>query len=685
MWGVSSLILHTNPDENPLISYGYSGTNLFLFLTILYVGHMYLKQMNRIQVLLDTFITTICFSMVIWVFIFEQNVEKANVLQSDIIAMLSLASDMLILAFLSIWFFSMREKKASRFLNLTIVGVFIFVITDLIYYYQYFYLTYIPNSILDGAYVWSFSFLALGAGLKQYDHLDMQVYVRRENWTKRVKKELLYIIIPVVFFIFHPDETHYLIMMLVSIMLYYVFSTYIKANIYRDDLLKQEKEHNLDLELKINERTKEIVRIMNTDVITGLYNRRYLEEFLHELCEAQKNNEQILLLYIDQNKYRSIKAMFGRQISEELLKKVSDRILTVVEHGGLLASYGDDVFVLVLHGEITYDNGMIIATNIIQNCSDVYHIEGHDIIVTMNIGIASFPTDSKHSEQLIKNADTAMMQARRIGFNHALRYDEKLGDYIDHKNKIELQLKKVKFDEEFQMYYQPQINCSDGSLIGFEALIRWITKQGVFIPPSDFIPITEETGLIIPLGYWIMDKTIAQLAEWKKSSTKKIKVAINVSVKQLNDREFLPRLESILKNYEVSPSQVEIEITENIEMEENIEILETLRKIYALGVSIAVDDFGTGYSSLNYLKKLPINRIKIAKELVDNIEKDSIDFSLINMVISIGKSRGIKVIAEGVETEEQWKCLNDIECDEIQGYYFAKPMPAKAIEEQWLA
>jgi diguanylate cyclase (GGDEF)-like protein len=679
MWGISTLILHTNPDENPLISYGYSGTNLFLFLSILYVGHMYLKQMNKIQIILDTFMSTICFSLVIWVFVFEQTAEKATILQTDIVSMISLAIDVVIFAFLSIWFFSMREMKASRFLNLTIIGILVFVVTDIIYYYEYFFLTYIPNSIIDGSYVWAFSFLALGAGLKQYDSLDMQVYVKRENWTKRVKKELLYIIIPIVFVIFHPEETHYLIMLLASIMVYYVFSNYIKANIYRDELFKQEQEHNLDLEIKIKERTKEIVRIMNTDVITGLYNRRYLEEFLHEICEACKNKEHVVLLYIDQNKYKSIKAMYGRQIAEELLKKVSNRILTVVDGDGLLASYGDDVFALVLHGDISYEHGLAIAKNIIQNCSDVYHIEGHDIIVTMNIGIACFPRDSMHSEQLIKNADTAMMQARRIGFNHALKYNEKHGDYIDHKNIIELQL-----NEELLMYYQPQVSCQDGSLIGFEALIRWITNKGVFIPPSDFIPITEETGLIIPLGYWIMEKTIAQLAEWNKKTIKKLRLAINVSVKQLNDREFVPRLQSILKYYEVVPSQIEIEITENVEMEANVEILETLRKINGLGVSIAVDDFGTGYSSLNYLKKLPINRIKIAKELVDNIEKDTFDFSLIHMVIAIGKSRGIKVIAEGVETKEQWMCLNGIECDEIQGYYFAKPMPAKAIEEQWL-
>lgn len=468
-------------------------------------------------------------------------------------------------------------------------------------------------------------------------------------------------------------------------MIYFVFSNYIKSNSYRDELFKKEQEYIVDLENRVKERTEEVVRVMNTDVITGLFNRRYFETALQQMCEELQEGEQIILLYIDQNKYKSIKATYGRQISEELLRKVTSKITAIIEvEGGLLATYGDDVFVLARKGNVSYEQGLSVATRLIEDCSHVYHIEGFEIIVTLNIGIACYPIDAKTSEQLVKNADTAMMQARKLGFNKVLEYNESLGYSIDHKNDIELALKKVKFDEEFQMYYQPQVQCIDESLIGFEALIRWRTREGVFIPPSEFIPIAEETGLIISLGYWIMDKTISQLANWNKKTTKRYRLAINVSVKQLSDREFLTKLLHFLNHYHVTPEQIEIEITENVQLEENVEIIEMLNKLNRLGILIALDDFGTGYTSLYYLKKLPVDRIKIAKELVDHVEQDSYDHSIVQAVISFVKANNIKVIAEGVETKEQLQCLKEAGCDEIQGYLFSKPLPANEIEEKWL-
>lgn len=684
-WGISTLILHINPEENMLIVNGYSLMNLFLMISLVITSYMDLKHFNKIQVLLDTILTTICINIMLWVFVFEQNIDKANMLKSDMIAMLALTIDVIVYAWANIWFFTMRDKRAPRYLNVTIAGIVIYVITDFIYYYQYFYASYEPNSLLDGSYVLGFTLIAIGAWLKQSTPIEQQAYITKRYWSGKVKKELLFLLLPILFAIFYSNQTKYLLILVTCIMFYYVFSNYIKSNIFRDELLKKEQEHIVELENKVNERTKEIVRIMNTDVITGLYNRRYFETSLQQMCEELKGEDNVILLYIDQNRYKSIKATYGRQISEELLRKVTNKLsMAIQKEGGLLASYGDDVFVLARKGNISYVYGHSVASRLIQICSKVYHIEGFDIIVTLNIGIACYPIDSKNSEQLIKNADTAMMQARKIGFNKVLEYNEMLGNCMDHKNGIELSLKKVKFDEEFQMYYQPQVQCSDGSLLGFEALIRWKTKQGVFIPPSEFIPITEETGLIIALGYWIMEKTISQLETWNANTTKRYRLAINISVKQLSDREFLPKLLHILNKYHVTPEQIELEITENIQLEENLSIIETLSKIALLGISIAIDDFGTGYSSLYYLKKLPVNRIKIAKELVDHIEQDSYDHSIVIAVVSIAKAKRIKAIAEGVETKEQWQCLKEAGCDEVQGYYFSKPVPANEIEEHWL-
>ena len=215
-------------------------------------------------------------------------------------------------------------------------------------------------------------------------------------------------------------------------------------------------------------------------------------------------------------------------------------------------------------------------------------------------------------------------------------------------------------------------------------MIRWYTDSGEYIPPVEFIPITEESGLIVPLGYWIMEKAAKQITAWRKQTSKNLRMAINVSTKQLIETEFITKFGEILEQYHILPGTFEIEITENIQLENSADIAEKLNIIRDMGVSIAIDDFGTGYSSLYYMKNLPVDRIKIAKELVDNIENDVYSHSIVQMAISIAKAKGIKVIAEGVETKEQWECLKKLECDEIQGYFFAKPMSAEELSRKWL-
>ncbi len=325
-----------------------------------------------------------------------------------------------------------------------------------------------------------------------------------------------------------------------------------------------------------------------------------------------------------------------------------------------------------------------MAKNLIHACSDIFTIEEYDIRVTLNVGISIYPLDAKNRDEMIKHADIAMLQARLLGFNRAMVFTQKLGELAFAKNEIEIMLKKADFNEEFQLYYQPQVSIEDETIIGFEALMRWQRNDGKFISPGEFIPIAEETGFIIPIGYWVMETAMAQLSQWKKKTNKHLRMAINVSVRQLKDNSFIIKLKETMERYHITPEEVEVEITETLELEEDIKIKDTLLKINAMGISIAVDDFGTGYSSLYYLKQLPVDRIKIAKPLIDLIDKDNYDYAIVKAVITVAKAIGVPVIAEGVERKEQLECLRKLQCDEIQGYYFAKPTPAKEIYKNWL-
>jgi diguanylate cyclase (GGDEF)-like protein len=637
------------------------------------------------QFLLDSTIIAICIGILLWLFVFDKNIENALVLRNDIVAMLSLLADVVVFAWISIWYFSVRKRKTPLFMTLIALGALVFTIVDFIYYYVYFYNAYEANTLLDGGYVIAFALIAIGSIIIEFKTEPIDSKAVDYKATNKVSKELILLAVPLILLIFKNNETQYLLFTVSSIMIYYVFTNYTQKNIFRDEILTREKEYIEVLEAKVEERTGEVFRLMNTDIITNLYSRRYFEEYLFNISKQIKKGERILLLYVEQNKYKMIKSMYGKYISEKVLKELGSRMqLLATKCDGVIAAYGDDVFTIAFKGNYTYEQGLQIADNIIQTCSDVYHIESFDIGITLNIGISCYPNDSKNSEELIKNADTAMMQARTMGFNKSLVFNDQLGDYVYNRSVIEIKLKKVKIEEEFQLYYQPQVSCEDGSLIGFEALIRWKTKNGKFIPPSDFIPIAEETGLIISLGYWIMEQAMKQLIEWQRLTDKELRMAINVSAKQIVDKDFIPKFQALLDKYQVNPNSIEIEITENIQLDENIKMNEIFGIISGMGVSIAIDDFGTGYSSLYYLKNLPVNRIKIAKELIDNIEQDLYDYAIAKAVIFIGKTREIKVIAEGVENKGQWDCLKELECDEIQGYYFAKPMPAEDILKIWI-
>ena len=684
IWGIYSLVLNSNPDEVILITYGYFATNLFFLAAFLILSYSQLRVCNKIQAIWDAVIIFICIMALIWVFVFDQDINNIKVLQLDTISMLSMIIDIVIYIFINIWYFSIRKKGIPIFMRLFITGAVLYVYVDFIYYYQYFYKTYQSNSWVDGLYMLSFTLMAIGSIIKMMPKKNISIIPKSNKAFGTYRRELLFLAVPLLLVIFKGTNTSYLFFLILCILLYYIVTFYTQNSILKDELLQKEKEHVRELEDKVKDRTQEIEKLLNTDIITGLYSRRYFEKYLSGLCETIEKQENIVLLYIEQNKCKNITVTYEKYSLDSLVKEVGRRINEIAQQeNGLLASYGDNVFTLLLRGSYSYEQGLNVAKRIIHHCSDLYYLEGQDVLVTMNIGISCYPMDCKDFHELIKNADTAMVLSRKIGYNKALEYNKKLGEHLYFQNEIDMKLKKIKYDEVFKLYFQPQVRCEDGELIGFEALIRWQTEDGKFIPPYEFIPIAEENGVIVPLGYWILEQAALQVNQWKTFTSLDVRMAINVSVKQLNDRKFVAKLERILKANNVLPQNIEIEITENMQLEKNISMIETLRNIRNMGISIAVDDFGTGYSSLYYLKNLPINRIKIAKELIDNIEKDTYDYTIVKMAIQIAKSRGIKTIAEGVETKDQWMCLKELDCDEIQGYYFGKPMPEEDIMRIW--
>lgn len=690
LWAVFDIVLHMNPEEVDVITYSYSLINLFFFLSFFVYAIQMFRKWNILQIALDTVVISISILYLIWIVFLDKDLKNVLKLRSDWISTTCIILDVIMITCIAIWYISVRYGKISLCDRLLSAAVLSFSITDLVYYYQFLYSNYEPNSLLDVIYIGTFLMIAF-AGLLQMDGKisDAQPII---NNIGRKNKILFLLLAPILLIIFKGLDTTELLHFISIIIIYSILSSYIQNSIYKDGLLRRELEIKNILEQRINERTEELMhknkvlqQLLDQDMITGLYNRRYLLEYLETEIKSLKEDETIVLLYIDINHFKMITTMFGNYIGDKIIYEMAQRLKPMNQSidRSILSAYGDDTYIFAATGKYDYQKGHLLSEEAIKYFSDIYRIDEYQIRITANIGISIYPYDATSKEELIKHADISMTQARMQGFNAVKEFDIKLSEAIFRKNTIEILLKKVNFQQEFMIYYQPQLQTDNKSVIGFEALLRWRTPGGELIAPSEFIPIAEETGYIIPIGDWVMKNAIQQLIEWNRKFDKKIMVSINVSLKQLNSYQFIESLTKEIQRLEIVPEWVDLEITESQQLQDNPDAIEMLQEIRNLGVTISIDDFGTGYSSLSYFKEMPVDRIKLARELIQYIHIDDFDYQLVKSIILISKVKGIKVIAEGVETLEQWETLKKLQCDEVQGYYFGRPAPVIDIENNY--
>lgn len=690
LWAVCDLVLHINPENVDIISSGYSFTNIFLGISLTIYGYSVFRKWNMVQVFLDSVIMSFFVIELIWLIFLNEDIRNIMLLRGDWTSTVGVISDIIMIIWIFIWYMSVRSGKIPLFLRLMATGILLYTITDLAYFYQYFYSAYEPNSIIDAIYVMAFWIIA-EAAVMRLDNGDTKTRVALYNTGHRGKGYAL-LLAPVILILFRGFDLPNLLLFVLVILIYIMMSNYVQNNIQKEMQLQKEQNLNRELELKVKARTEELEEknqllqhLLDQDFVTGLRNRRYLQSYLDKRIHELKEDETIVLLYIDINRFKMISTMCGHYIGDMILYEMAEKLkpMEKLSDQMLLTSYGDDTFIFAAVGKYDYKYGYELAQKAIRLCSEIYKIREYQIRVTVNIGISVYPYDSKTKEELIRHADIAMSQARREGFNNACEFDADLGKSIYRKNIIEIMLKKVNINTDFMVYYQPQLLTDNTKLIGFEALLRWKTQEGEMISPGEFIPVAEETGYILPIGNWVMSMAMKQIVEWNKRFHSNIMIGINVSLKQLNSMEFIEILKREIDKWELEPELVDLEITESLQLQENPEVLLMLENIRKLGVKISIDDFGTGYSSLSYLKDLPIDRIKLAKELVDYVHMDDFDYELIKAIILISKVKGIRVIAEGVETREQWETLKELQCDEVQGFYFGRPEPVDVIETKY--
>ncbi|MHA7878731.1 MAG: putative bifunctional diguanylate cyclase/phosphodiesterase [Saccharospirillum sp.] len=438
--------------------------------------------------------------------------------------------------------------------------------------------------------------------------------------------------------------------------------------------------HTLDLTFKrLEAEQKSLYDNARKDMLSGLSNRYALQEYVTNLVsESARVNECFAFLFMDIDNFKSINDSLGHDIGDQVIRQVSKGLLSVMRRHDFVSRVGGDEFVLVIKHYRSQEELAQITERMLQHLSLGFDVEGFQIKLTSSIGIAEFPTDGDDFLSLMKNADIAMFEAKQRGKSGYHFFSNELNERVQLNIRLDRQMRAALVNDEYQLYYQPKVDLRTGSVIGAEALIRWIKPDGSVVSPNDFIPLAEENGFIVELGAWVIDEAIQQLRRWQVQGLD-WRLSVNIATKQLYEQSFEAHLMECIQAAGLEPGKLELEITEYLFMAQTQSNTNRIERLRQKGFKIALDDFGTGYSSLSYLKRFPIDQLKIDKLFLDDFQVGS-GAVFLETIVKLAKSLNMDVIAEGVETKEQARVLESLGCYLVQGYLYSRPLPIDAFE-----
>jgi len=437
--------------------------------------------------------------------------------------------------------------------------------------------------------------------------------------------------------------------------------------------------------IEANQAEKRIRHLAFNDVLTGLPNRtQFLDQLGRRLAMAKENVESVAVLFLDLDRFKNVNDTLGHDVGDRLLIAVAQRIRRSVRNADCVARLGGDEFTVVLSELADPTAAASAAQNICRTLAKPFQIDSHDIFVTASIGISVYPNDGTDVGTLVKHADTAMYRAKKTNTDFQF-FEAAMEHSISERVRLENDLRRALERNELAVFYQPQARMDNGEIIGMEALVRWFHPTRGMVSPLEFIPMAEETGLIIALGEWVLRTACVQMRNWKDKGLGHLRVAVNLSVSQLLEKDFASTVEQVLIDTGLPAKMLELEITESTLMEHAQDTLAVLDRLRSLGVRLTIDDFGTGYSSLSYLKRFPVDIIKIDRSFVRDIPGDADDAAIVTGIIALAHSLRLEVVAEGVETREQLEFLRSKSCDILQGFYLSKPVPAQQLEDEILS
>lgn len=692
LWAIDDLLLKRNPDSNQLILLFYFLTSALLFAGLLVFSVKSIQKWNALQLMVDAVGISISVLLILWVLLLDKDLNHLELVYKDgWYSMFSLILDLSLFGGILVWYISLRSGKIHYIFRIILGSIFLYSLTDIVYYYLYFKDLYIPNSIVDAAYMAALLGIAVGVSMVPTTYYVNDKKSLEESNIGYNRKGLLLLPVPLVILLYEGFNVPDLFVCGLIIASHSSVTYFIQSAILKEQLLKHEKTVNLDLERKIEERTRELMEknaqldfLSNQDTVTNLYNRRFFMQALETKVSKLEREKTLTLAFIDLDRFKTINDAYGHYVGDHILIELAKRLMTFENPDTLIARLGGDEFVIAFDGKCTRSEAEEVLRKVVLKCSEPIEAGDYTFEVTISIGVSMYPVDADNADMLLRNADMAMYQAKKEGNNKIVVFNDILKQNNRRKNKIEIGLKKADFNKEFTLYYQPQFTIPDKKLIGMEALLRWNCPGLGVVSPGEFIPIAEEINWIIPVGEWVMTRAVSQIAQWNHEYDASLKMAINVSPKQLAQADFSHQILSALALEGIPAEWIDVEITEGVALEGSHKINKISEQFQETGITVSIDDFGTGYSSLSYLKMFPFKRVKIALQLIDNITFDRYDLQIVRSILLLAESIGIDCIAEGVETQEQFDLLHGLGCRQMQGYFLGKPMPAGEFETRFL-
>jgi diguanylate cyclase (GGDEF)-like protein len=460
--------------------------------------------------------------------------------------------------------------------------------------------------------------------------------------------------------------------------------------------------HRTQLEDQVERRTRELTRtneslekqiairkqaekslkhLAHHDTLTNLPNRLLLDARMeHAITHARRKQSRLALLFLDLDNFKHINDSLGHMTGDRLLQQVTRRLLSITREDDTIARLGGDEFVLLMEEVKDTADIISLAQKILDKLNERFEINGQSIFVGCSIGISLYPEDGDSAETLLKNADAAMYRTKDEGRNSYNFYTREMTASAYDRITLEGSLRRAIEQDELTVYYQPQKSLTTDRYVGLEALVRWHHPEHGILPPGRFLPVAEATGLIVPLGNWVLKSACRQMVEWQRTGLPIDTVSVNLAGKQIRRDDLVESIASALDETGCRPEWLELEVTEGFIMSEIHASIDALRQLRDMGIKLAIDDFGTGYSSLSYLKKLPINRLKIDRSFVQDLADDNDDAAIVKAIVSLGHSLQLEIVAEGVETPYQENYLRQLGCEMGQGYLYSQPLPSAQIE-----